>query len=137
MGLLDKLFGRKKSSSNLDLAKALLNDQLTICEEGCDTDEIPGGHGEFGLCVTNPVPVKSIIANAIYLGKLRAANNEKITWDRIGSMSADNSSNPIDEYNIFDSDEVQIATIYISPYHKRISQKAPKGFKLIEDKDTV
>jgi len=37
---------------------------------GYDLDEIPDSYGEFGLDVTNPIPVKGIISNEVYLKRL-------------------------------------------------------------------
>lgn len=104
-------------------------------KEGCDTDEIPDGYGEFGLEVTNPVPVKGILANEIYLGRLITEYGEKITWERTGSYGSENIDNPIDGYAIFDKSGKQIATIYISPYHQKISNKVPRGFKFSDKLD--
>jgi len=98
---------------------------------GYDADEIPGGFGEFGLEVTNPVPVKGIISNEIYLGKLRTLGGERITWDRLGSTSIANIQDMIDIYEIKSISGNDLGTIYICPYHQKTSNKAPIGFKLI------
>lgn len=135
MGLLDKILGSKSTKDVL--MAAVIADHIMKCKEGCDTDEIPEGYGEFGLTVTNPVPVCGIDSNDKYLGMLRTESDETITWKRVGSMSADNINNPIDVYQILNSDEVQSSTIYISSYHKRISHKAPQGFKLVETTEEV
>ncbi|MCF6365642.1 MAG: hypothetical protein L3J35_05505 [Bacteroidales bacterium] len=96
--------------------------------QGTDLDIIPEGFGEFGIEITNPVPVNSVFGSTVYLKRLITNDGNKIEFKRRGSMSVNNIENPIDAYIISVAKE-KIATIYISPYHKKISQKAPKGFK--------
>jgi hypothetical protein len=101
-------------------------------EEGSGTEdnEMTEGYGEFGLEVTNPVPTNTVFGSNSYLGRLRTLDGVKVTYDRIGSMNAPNISQIIDGYRIFANGK-QIATLYICPYNKRNSTKAPNGFKLI------
>lgn len=96
--------------------------------KGFDLDEIPGGIGNFGYDVTNPIPVKGIVSNEIYLESLRTSNGNKIEWERIGSTTVENIEDSIDIYQIYDLDGNKLTILYISPYHKRISMKTPKGF---------
>ena len=100
-------------------------------EEGTDQDIIPEGIGEFGYDVTNPIPVNTVFGNTAYLGRLRTLNDIKVRYERRGSTGAANIKNPIDIYDIFE-EENKIATLYISPYNKKDSAIAPKGFKLIQ-----
>jgi len=95
---------------------------------GSKTDVIPNSYGEYGLCETNPIPVKGIPASEIYLRQLRLENGEKIQWQRIGSIGAENIKGSIDMYRIKTLSGEDICVIYISPYQSIISQKAPKGF---------
>ena len=97
-------------------------------EGGAKTDVIANAFGEYGLCETNPIPVKGIPASEIYLKKLRLENGEKIQWYRIGSTGAENIKGSIDMYSIKTLSGEEICIIYISPYQSVISQKAPKGF---------
>ena len=99
-------------------------------EEGTDQDIIPEGIGEFGYDVTNPIPVNTVFGNTAYLGRLRTLNGIKVRYERRGSTGTANIKNPIDIYDIFE-EENKIATLYISPYNKKNSTIAPKGFKLI------
>jgi len=97
---------------------------------GTDKDEMPEGYGDFGLEITNPIPTSSIPDSYFYLDRLRTKNGEEITYDRIGSMKASNIEHTIDAYRIFANGK-QIATIYICPYNKKNSIKAPNGFKIV------
>lgn len=97
---------------------------------GCTTDEIPTGYGEFGLVATNPVPVRGTGANEIYLESLLHDSGKAIKWERIGSTGVSNIEYPIDYYAISDTEGNELAVIYISPYQNVISSKAPKGFTI-------
>lgn len=97
-------------------------------EGGATTEIIPNAYGEYGLCATNPIPVKGISANEIYLSSLGLLSGESFTWERIGSTSVANIDNPIDMYQIKTSKGKDLCIIYISPYQSIISKKAPKGF---------
>lgn len=97
-------------------------------EDGATTDVIPGAYGEYGLCVTNPIPTRGIPSNETYLKSLSLLSGEPFHWKRIGSFGAPNIENPIDGYEIITDCGENLCTIYISPYQKTISKTAPKGF---------
>lgn len=96
--------------------------------EGTTTDTIPNAYGEYGFDVTNPIPTRGVPSNETYLKKLSLLSNESFHWKRVGSFSAPNIKNPIDGYEIITDRGECLCTIYISPYHRIISDKAPKGF---------
>ncbi|MCB0786382.1 MAG: hypothetical protein KDC02_19520 [Flavobacteriales bacterium] len=100
--------------------------------QGTDQDQMPEGIGEFGSEVTNPVPVKGILSNELYLSRLRLPNGGKITWQRRGSTGAKNIPHIIDAYAIMDEAGQPITTLYICPYNQRTSERAPKGFLMAE-----
>jgi hypothetical protein len=113
-----------------------MNDLLDLFEKlkilnssGTDLDEMPEGSGEFGLEVTNPIPVCTVLGNFVYLSKLRTLNDEIITYERRGSTGTPTIKSIIDVYEIFCLDQ-QIAILYICPYNKKNSNRAPKGFKI-------
>lgn len=101
-------------------------------ENGCTSDEIPCGTGEYGLCASNPIPVKGIPSSEIYLSRLRLENGEKIKWNRLFSTRSNNINGPIDMYVIETISGKEICKIYISPYQSITSNKAPKGFKIVK-----
>jgi hypothetical protein len=136
-----KDFFEKKNQTLLDKFNELVdkNPILKLQKEyfektsknGTDQDVIPWGVGEFGLEVTNPIPVHGIFGSRYYLRRLKTANGDRIMYERTGSIFESNIiKSPVDAYKIM-VDNVEIATLYISPYHKKNSQKAPKGFKLV------
>lgn len=110
-----------------DLISMMINNNPQACKD----DVIPQGYGEFGLTATNPIPVYGIPENEDYLSKLRLQNGEKISWERVGSVSAENINKPIDKYLIQNRKGEKITYLYISPYHLNTSKKAPKGFKIL------
>lgn len=97
-------------------------------DDGAITDVVPGAYGEYGLCATNPIPVRGIPAADVYLQRLRLPSGEKITYRRLGSTGAPNIKEPVDVYVIKSEDGREIGSIYISPYQSIISEKTPKGF---------
>ena len=109
--------------------QGLFDAMSKLNEGGTDDDTIPEGYGEFGYEKTNPIPVNTVFGNISYLGKLRTTEGKRIQHERIGSTSAPNINLPIDIYKISDGIEV-IATLYMSPYNKKNSERPPRGFKL-------
>lgn len=107
--------------------------QLNIDEQETEEglDQIPEGVGEFGLMATNPVPVRGLPANELYLARLRTADNKPIRWRRLGSTRAENIEYMIDIYEITDMQGCKISNIYICPYCEKMSTLAPKGFIIL------
>lgn len=137
MGVFD-LF-RKKPKSVLDelnenpifkQQKEIYDAMCLMCEDGVDADELPNGIGDFGMSINNPIPCKTIFGGTSYLGRLRDMDGTKLVYDRIGSFHSDVSPHPVDGYKISHPDGMEFGTIYLSPYQKRTSAKAPKAFKL-------
>jgi hypothetical protein len=118
------------NDTQLNELKGLLDLLAQTNDEGTDLDTIPDGYGEFGLEVTNPIPVNTLLGNMAYLGSLRTLAGEKVQYERVGSTGTPNIEKPIDMYEIFVNGN-QITTLYISPYNKKNSERAPKGFKLV------
>ena len=140
MGLFD-IFRRKPkslldalhSSSEFQEQKELFDAMNAMCEGGVDADEMPTGTGEFGFVSTNPIPCKTVFGSTAYLGRLRAADGSKVGYERLGSTQSAASPHPIDIYEVALSTGRKLATLYVSPYQKRISGKAPLGFTLAEN----
>lgn len=101
----------------------------TLNPEGTEKDQMEEGYGEFGLELTNPVPVASIPDSYVYLNNLRTEDGDKIKYRREGQVFAHNIKYGVSSYKIFRG-EKEITRIYICPYNKKNSKKAPKGFKL-------
>ena len=93
-------------------------------------DMMPGAHGEYGTCVSNPIPVNGIVNSYGYLDRLRLPNGEKVEYERIGSFSSDITDQIVDGYVLKKKDGTELTTIYICPYVNATPQKAPKGFVL-------
>lgn len=131
MGLFD-LFGRKKKeeADAAELLKAIMQFQVEARADGVDTDDIPKAYGPFGLCKTNPIPTRSVAGSNTYLESLRTKDGRRVAANRMGSTSAEDvTSGMIDIYQL-SADGQPVATIYVCPYHKRDSAKAPEGFYL-------
>lgn len=134
MGFLDFLKRRRKKPQRPAKPRSqtsLYDALLPLCEDGCDADEIPEGHGEFGREASNPIPTQTVFGSISYLMRLRAPDGAKVVYNRIGSLSSPVSPSLIDAYEISDSHGSKLATLYLSPYHRRNSEKAPEGFTLL------
>lgn len=108
--------------------KEMLGNMPWIYSEGTDKDEIPGGYGDFGLSVSNPVPTISVRGSNFYLGRLRHRGSP-VEANRLGSMSSDATPGSVDAYRL-SVGSADVGTVFICPYHKRISRLAPRGFSL-------
>jgi hypothetical protein len=130
MGLLDFFFGNREDQEAAKLLKAIIQYQVESSKDGVDTDDIPKGYGPFGLCETNPIPTRGIPGSHVYLSRLRTKDGCSIESSRIGSTSAaDVTSGMVDIYSI-SSGGVNLGTVYLCPYHRKNSGKAPEGFRL-------
>jgi hypothetical protein len=118
------------NDTQLNELKGLLDLLAQTNDDGTDLDTIPDGYGEFGLDVTNPIPVNTLLGNIAYLGRLRTLAGEKVQYERVGSTSTPNIESPIDMYEISVNGK-QLTTLYLSPYNKKNSERTPKGFKLV------
>ena len=116
------------------LLKSLMK-ELMDTTFGTDQDEIEGAKGQFGKNVDNPIPVNTIAGNTRYLEKIRTTQGEKILYERRGSTLGEAVEKPIDVYEIMDLKKNVIDKFFISPYHKKDSQKAPEGYILIDEKE--
>ena len=135
---LKKLY-KKKSESRLKEKKAYefikQNKELFelqkkfMGEKGTDLDIMPEGIGEFGLEVTNPIPTSTVFGSIAYLNKLKTSDGDNIEYNRIGSTGAENISDIIDAYQITKNGE-KIGVLYLCPYNKKNSEKAPAGYLL-------
>lgn len=138
MGLFDFLKSKKPRPARdapeenplLQQQKALFDAMSKKCEAGCDTDELPDASGEFGLSPTNPVPTKTIFGSTHYLSLLRAHDGARVVYERRGSGSSPVTPMPVDAYEIKHPDGRPLAMLFLSPYQRRNSQKAPRGFSL-------
>lgn len=126
-----KALGDKPKQTNPEV-EALLSIMKMMGDmnvNGITSDQFPDGVGEFGYSVDNPVPCDTVIGSNTYLSQLRL-NGHPVTNIRIGSFGSEIIEHPIDGYRICSSDGNELATIYISPYQKKNSSIAPRGFAL-------
>ncbi len=111
--------------------KELFDAMSMMNKWGCDTDEMPGGQGEFGHDIANPIPIRTIFGSTSYLAKLRLPDGTRVRYERQGSGRSPVSPDPVDIYKILYPDGIQFVILYVSPYQLRDSEKAPRGFGLL------
>ena len=125
MNITDNNVPFEEIKKAFDLIKSLVGG-----DNGTYEDTMPEGCGEFGLDVTNPIPVDTIVGNRMYLERLQTTEGKKISYERIGQFQAPNIPSIIDGYRIFVKGK-EITKLYICPYNKKNTERAPKGFKLV------
>lgn len=101
-------------------------------ESNCTGDFINGAYGPYGRCWTNPIPVRGIPAENMYMKHLRTLYGGNIEWTRLGSGGADNIEHPIDFYAVKDIHGNELGNVFLSPYQDRTSRTAPEGFAYAE-----
>ena len=112
------------------LQKQMFQEQTLMCEEGTDSDQLPNGYGEFGLSLSNPIPCRSILGSRVYLERLRTLEGIKVYCQRIGSYHSDVTRYPVDGYAVSHTNGTALATLYVSAYQKRNSERPPLNFRL-------
>lgn len=53
---------------------------------GGGVDTIPGAVGEFGRCLTNPIPVNGPLGELTWLSRLLTVSGAKVFFHRLGSI---------------------------------------------------
>lgn len=132
MGIFDffKSKEQREQEARADAIAQLMEAVAEMGAGGVDADQLPNGHGAFGLCVTNPVPTSSILGSTTYLARLRL-QGRPVTATRVGSTSAPEiTDGAIDIYRIAQDGRSDTVTLFLCPYHRRISALAPQGFTL-------
>lgn len=109
------------------LAPESVKDQIV---EGLNVDDIPGGNGEFGRSLNNPIPVNGSIGAVFYLSRLTfGESNQTMLFHRLGSIES------IDVYELVALDGSLWDILYFSMYHPRKSRKVPAGYTLVTPTD--
>lgn len=143
----DALWKQMNSTGAMDpsLFEKVCGDLNMIYAQGVFADEIPSGFGEYGLVATNPIPSISVRSSNEYIGKLRTKVDHSafiaagihfqpklpttVEATRVGSTSTEVTPGAVDIYKLsFEGRDK--GTIFICPYHKANSKRAPKGFEL-------
>ena len=143
MGLLGKFFGVRKRRSNLspevvhvfekienflisdDAQNATLPESLRkLIEAGAAVDELPGAKGEFGRCVTNPIPVNGAVGEIVYLSRLVIPSGAGLFGHRLGHIDR------VDVYETVSTDGRNWDIIFFDYYHPRKSRTVPTGYGL-------
>lgn len=147
MGLFD-LFGKKRNETNGENSKVgdIFGEYLATMKRishfsPLDVgDQIPHGHGEFGLTPSNPIPLAFNVDEPRYFSLLRTESGKEVTFEVVDVVDSEVVSReirallpftkPIKEIAI-SANGIKVATLYSLSYFTRDSNKAPRGFKLI------
>lgn len=113
----------KEQQSIYDFQRKMIDEMKST-----DQDEIPWGIGEFGYDASNPIPTNTSFGSISYLARLQTMTGEKVIYNRLGSTQVQNIDNPVDIYEISDTNGF-ICKLYVSMYHRKVSEKIPRNFK--------
>ncbi len=92
-------------------------------------DEFPNSQGEFGLELTNPVPVDGISLIQYYIRFLLTDDGQRVQFERAGSRETPQFAGPTDAYDLFTQNKTFLVRLYVNAYAGGTSEKAPKGFR--------
>lgn len=124
------VFGYEEVSEEKDFLAKQAKGYSGFAESKTITNEVENAVGKFGYDVTNPIPINGIDMIDDYFARLTLITGESITKNRVGSTNAENLEFPVDIYEIFNTCNEKITTLFVYAYHGNMSNKAPEGFKL-------
>lgn len=81
----------------------------------------------FGLSATTPLPATSITASKYYLRWLATPDRMRVHSKRAGGFGGTEPGETVDVYDIFDYSGLFICKIFINPYAKEDTTRAPEG----------
>jgi hypothetical protein len=80
----------------------------------------------FGFDPKDAIPTPNIQATEmVYLPLLATPDKVRIKWKRLGSYSYDFGI--VDEFALYDQNDLLIYSVFVNPYAKELSQRAPQG----------
>jgi hypothetical protein len=106
------------------------NEEISIRNEQLKNSNIDDT--DYGLIVEKPIYCSGISGSEKYLARLRTEMGHMLKWERKGSTSANNIEGMIDIYEGMLPSGRFYKTIYINMYSNSNSNKAPKGFMIVE-----
>ena len=113
--------------------QAVLNSPLFSMTPGSFSDgceELQGAYGEFGIEISNPIPVNGPVGETIYLNRLRSKNGVWFMYHRVGSVRSPVTDNLVDHFQTISVDLVERYDFYFCMYFSRRSRKAPQSLTL-------
>lgn len=120
-GKLEKMF-RDEQTQNETLNPAIRE----LLRQNRPCDEIPGAQGEFGRCITNPIPTNGPLGSMAYLTDLfHDRSQSPVMFHRIGSNAG------VDMYEVVTFDGSYWDMLFLKMYYPARSRKAPRNFSII------
>ena len=128
-------FGKQQIHESVELQKEDLEglppEEARLFLSGRDCDQVPDGFGEFGRCVTNPIPVNGVLGIFKYFNKLRTSEGVPLLFHQIGSDASSVSKKLVDVYEVVSMDGETWDILFFDKYHPRRSNLCPSGFELV------
>lgn len=115
-----------ESFSLMDSLVSYMADAEKTAEDNEAVEELVDD-ADYGLVPEKPIYVEGIAGEQKYLHGLKTMDGQSLTWDRMGSTSADGIKGMIDIYvGSLETGETYI-TLYLNMYSKTNSDRLPKG----------
>lgn len=115
-------FKDESKKEQLEELKRFPNNMMQKAIEGLDCDILPGATGEFGRCLTNPIPVNGPYGEIKYLSRLTIGSGY-LLFHRLGAVES------IDVYEIVSADGKFWDILYLDMNHPRRSTLKPEGYE--------
>ncbi len=142
MGFFSNLFGAKQQDNALEdafrLIDKIINDEQyqidlvpalkPIVANLRHCDYVQDGHGPFGYCKENPIPVNGPYGEIAYLSRIETLNGERILFHRFGSISS------IDVFECVTLSGSAWYLLYLDLYHPSKSKATPDEFRFTKEK---
>ncbi len=90
-------------------------------------NRVPGSTGEFGLEVSNPIPVNGFFGEVVYLSALAVEGANHVYAHRLGSIGE------VDVFEVVGSNGEGWSILYFNYYFPSKSNELPRGFQASRD----
>lgn len=125
------VFDLETLSKETDLISQQMQANMGLGDVSAKGEEVENATGRFGLDATNPIPLNGIDRINDYFRRLRFINGERVLFERLGSVGAENLPFPVDKYLIGTQENPESDVFYVYAYHGNMANKAPEGFRLL------
>lgn len=142
MGFLSKILGKEKRNTipqelgNIFNKNTKQDDMFNELKKIMNTENqkvnVDGpSNPNYGLSASNPVFVKGAGGTNLYLSRLRTPSEQKLIWNRLGSINSDGIPGCTDIYKGKLNNNSDFIQIFVNWYGKSNATIAPKGLKIM------
>ena len=119
----------KDDFDRLNIMKEIYKNMEHTAAENVEAEKENLDDPEYGLVKNKPIYTQGVRGSYAYLESLRTDNGEPLTWNRLGSTSAEGIRGMIDVYEGRLPDGQVYKVLYVNMYGSGNSNSIPQGFK--------